>query len=170
VRRARGGGGGGVGGGGGAGAKRQRLRLGPRPLVLLGATLLMCLTHLLLSLGSPALLYPASVLGGVGYGALNALFPTILSEVFGLGHMGAVYTTLSITLALGSYVLATVLVGAVYDAHNDAPTVGGKQGDCTALACFHSTYLVCAGLCLASSLGVWQLARCTARKYEQLYC
>ena len=145
------------------------MQLGPRPLILLSAMFLMVITHLMLSFGFAVLLYPASVLGGVSYGALNALFPTILSEVFGLRHMGAIYTTLSISLALGSFVLATALVGTIYDVHNDAPTAHGKQGDCTKLSCFHNTYLVCAGLCAISCLGIWQLARRTARRYEQLY-
>eukprot|EP00937_MAST-01D_sp_MAST-1D-sp2_P007730 g7730.t1 len=73
----------------------------PRPVVVLGAMLLMVVTHGLLAFSSAILLYPASVLCGLSYGAINAVFPTVLSEVFGIEHLGAIYATNSIALALG---------------------------------------------------------------------
>ena len=74
------------------------------------------------------------------------------------------------SLALGSYVLASKLAGAVYDGHATDDGVAGSDPDsqpltCTGRACFGLTYTVSAILCAISAvLMAWVGCR-SAKRY-----
>jgi hypothetical protein len=63
------------------------------------------------------LLFPTAALVGFAYGALWGVVPVLIMEMFGPRHFGTLYTTLAIAPALSSFVIATWLVGDVYDRH-----------------------------------------------------
>ena len=75
----------------------------PRPLFFCIATLLITVMHVVAILWSTNdALWPITALMGFAYGALNALNPTIASELFGLKSFGAIYGTIGISLCFGS--------------------------------------------------------------------
>ena len=66
------------------------------------------------------------------------------------------------SLALGSYVLASKLAGAVYDGHATDSGMAGSDSDsqpltCTGRACFGLTYMISAVLCAIAAV---LMARC----------
>jgi hypothetical protein len=49
------------------------------------------------------------------FGAHWSLSPAITSDLFGLTHFAANYTSIQIAAALGSYTMSTYLAGLFYD-------------------------------------------------------
>lgn len=138
----------------------------PRPYVFAGFSFIMAIAHFLLCMfWSQGALYVSVILAGSCYGAMNTLNPGILSEVFGLKHMGSVYSTAALNISVGGFSLATFLAGGVFDAHAD-PT-GVPQ--CLGLKCYEVTMLVCAGVCVLSSISQLLLGRRELGRYLALY-
>jgi hypothetical protein len=128
---------------------------------------------LLLSLDAKATLYPACVFCGAAYGAQCSIVPALAADLFGVKHLGAIYTANSVSLALGSFGLASFLTahfyeleqhrqgahgsgGAITHAPTAAPTdsSGGSNSgnDCFGAECFRPTYVVCTCLCALAVL------------------
>merc|ERR1712054_212457 len=57
------------------------------------------------------------------YGVINALNPVVAAEVFGVKHLGSIYTAFSLSMALSSYGFATFLFGWAYDAQSHGACV-----------------------------------------------
>ena len=67
----------------------------------------------MLTMNSKGALWISCVLGGLAFGAVNCMNATMVSEIFGLKHFGAIYGASSVALAVGSVLVASVLVGQV---------------------------------------------------------
>ncbi|KAF8069613.1 Dclre1a [Scenedesmus sp. PABB004] len=78
-------------------------------------------------------------------------------DLFGLKHFAANYTTLQFAPAAGSYLLASWLTGALYDA---AARAHGDPHDCIGPDCFRRAFLLLAGL---AAVGAVACAVATAR-------
>ena len=134
----------------------------PRPHALGVAYAIMALALLALLLEGTWPLYAAAAGCGLAYGAFNSLYPACVSEIFGLGRMPVVYSTLSCALALGSWLYATSLYSSVYAAalrRHPAP-----DGVCVGTDCFAASALVAAASCgvgifLSAALGLYTRAR-----------
>lgn len=70
----------------------------------------------------------------------------------------------SISLATGSYGMATVMAGRLYAQHPQ------EDKACTAgVQCYRTTFLICAVACAAMSAIMLGLARVTRKRYRQIY-
>jgi len=104
------------------------------------------------------------------------LNPIIASELYGTGHMGAIYTSMSISLAIGSYVFASKISGAVYDEHAESAhgsasgSAGGASAPtCVGTDCFGLTYIVCFVGCFVVAAGMMVVGLQSRKRYAALY-
>jgi hypothetical protein len=74
--------------------------------------------------------------------------PSLPSLPPGLAHFGSNYTTLQFAPAIGSYLLATRLTGALYDA---AAAAHGDPRDCIGPDCFRSAFLLLSAFAVAGA-------------------
>jgi len=140
----------------------------PRPFFFGVVVAMMSLAHLVLYLTpSPAVLYMASVVGGSTYGAMNALNPICSSEIYGNKHFGAIYTTLSLSLAIGSYLVAKLLAGDLYDDQHGGTTPGSTT--CHGIQCYRRTELICAALCAFGAACLFLLSHRSKARYSAMY-
>eukprot|EP00201_Polytomella_parva_P022951 CAMPEP_0175044902 /NCGR_PEP_ID=MMETSP0052_2-20121109/4089_1 /TAXON_ID=51329 ORGANISM="Polytomella parva, Strain SAG 63-3" /NCGR_SAMPLE_ID=MMETSP0052_2 /ASSEMBLY_ACC=CAM_ASM_000194 /LENGTH=1466 /DNA_ID=CAMNT_0016308301 /DNA_START=145 /DNA_END=4546 /DNA_ORIENTATION=+ len=90
-------------------------------------------------------LYFLSVLIGLAFGAHWCLIPAITTDIFGLKYFGTNYSLLQIGPAIGSYFLATLLMGREYEA------AAAKQGggmNCVGRECYRTSWVV---LCILNA-------------------
>ncbi|GBF87528.1 MFS general substrate transporter [Raphidocelis subcapitata] len=137
----------------------------PRPLFLAGVAAAMALVSLATAYASLAALYPMAVLMGLLFGSHWSLVPAICSDLFGLAHFGSNYTALQFAPAMGSYLLATRLTGALYDA---AAAAHGDPRDCVGPDCFRAAFLVLAALALAGAAACAAAAARSRRVYAAI--
>jgi hypothetical protein len=109
-------------------------------------------------------LYIASMCGGVSFGMMNALNPMLASEVFGQKHMGAHYATLSVAMALASYILATKVASSNYQSHC---AVGSNK--CFGHACFKGTMLLSCLLSAGAAVVSFVLGVRAQPRYSAMY-
>lgn len=137
----------------------------PRPYCLAGANALMTLAVLNLLFDGIAPVYISAVIGGLAYGSINALFPACVSEIFGLEHLPIMYPTLAMALAFGSWLFATKLYAAVYDAalkrHRGGTVCVGRD-------CFYTSVLVSAIACIVAVVFSVALGFVTRVRYRQM--
>ena len=137
----------------------------PRTAYVLCSSACMLGSQLLLATSSQAGLYLGAVLGQFGYGACYAYHPTIMSDLYGLAHVGSLYKVASWTDAWGMFALGKLLAQHFYESaipqgvgSASASAGGGGEGGgttCYGAACFRPTALVTAALAalaLASAL------------------
>ena len=84
-----------------------------RPFFMSLTMLCLVVSMLALLSFSRAALWVSCVITGWSFGAINCLNATLVSEIFGLTHFSGIYGTMSLALALGSFVMASYLVGQV---------------------------------------------------------
>ncbi|KAK3031731.1 hypothetical protein RJ639_036611 [Escallonia herrerae] len=124
----------------------------PRPSFMAITLAVMSIGHSVIASGLPGALYAGSVLVGVCYGSQWSLMPTIASEIFGVGHFGTIFNTITIACPVGSYIFSVRVIGYIYDKE-----ASGKSNTCTGIHCFMLSFLVMAsasflGFCLALAL------------------
>ncbi|KAH7443979.1 hypothetical protein KP509_02G058700 [Ceratopteris richardii] len=119
----------------------------PRTMLLAIAQVCMALGHVLFATALPGSLYVAILFVAVGYGSLWSVFPTALSELFGLMNFGVLYNFGTMASPCGSLVYSTFIAGPVYDWH--AKIQGSST--CEGRVCFELTFFVLAGACLVAS-------------------
>lgn len=155
----------------------------PRPFFFGIVSGVLCGVHLLLLLIDDVwVLYIACIFGGSSYGALNALNPIIISEMYGTDHMGSIYTTMSISLAIGSYVFASKIAGGIYDSHavstsSESGSRGSGDGGggeanaltCTGHECFGMTYVISATVCGLACVAMMWVGAKSRNRYKVLY-
>eukprot|EP00744_Colponema_vietnamica_P018156 GILI01025589.1.p1 GENE.GILI01025589.1~~GILI01025589.1.p1 ORF type:complete len:520 (+),score=75.50 GILI01025589.1:102-1661(+) len=117
-----------------------------RPFFILVATVVMFCVQLLLAFQEESYLYPASVIGGLVYGACQSTGPAFVSERFGVKNFGANWGLTTLSLAIGGTIF-NQLAGVLYDS-NYAP----DSHVCYGLHCFQLTFLVTSACCVLSGL------------------
>lgn len=138
-------------------------RLGlPRPLGLVLATVLLACSIGALTLDGMRPLYVASIGGGLGYGAVNAVFPAVVSEVFEVQLFPVLYTLIGgPAFALGSLLFSTFVYGTTFDTalerHGLDATLPCRFTDCY----LPSVQMAAAGSAFAASL--WVVFICVTR-------
>ena len=142
----------------------------PRSALLAAVSVAMAGAHLLGLPASKGSVYVLSVLSGGAYGAVATVHPLVAADRFGVGHLGAIYASITTANGLGSYLGSNVLAARLYDAVN-APghqvcesSARGTSCDCVGSRCFSDTFLVCAALNGAAALCCVVLARREARR------
>ncbi|KAL7153357.1 hypothetical protein ABFS83_04G163000 [Erythranthe nasuta] len=134
-----------------------------RPLFIVFALFAMTVGHAMIASGFPGALYAGSVLVGVCYGSQWSLMPTIASEIFGKGHFGTIFNTVTIAGPVGSYVLSVKVVGYLYD--KEVSEIGKT---CIGNRCFMVSFFIMA--CVTFSgfvVALWLFFR-TRKFYEDV--
>lgn len=145
---------------------RPRPHRAPRPLFLVGVSLLMALVCLGAAAGRLGGLYALSVLAGMAFGAQWVLMASVVSEIGGLRCFASNYTGLQLAPALGSYVLSSKLAGWLYDREARRQ---GSETSCAGPQCYRLTFLLLAGLGLAATACSYALYRRTRGLYRRLH-
>ncbi|KAF8006011.1 hypothetical protein BT93_K0330 [Corymbia citriodora subsp. variegata] len=117
-----------------------------RPLFMAITLAALSVGHVIIGSGLPGALYVGSVLVGVCYGSQWSLMPTITSEIFGVGHLGTIFNTITMANPVGSYVFSIRVIGYIYDQQSG---VGHK---CKGTKCFMLSFFIMAGATLLGSL------------------
>jgi len=130
----------------------------PRPAYLAGSQAVCALLMAAFALfPSSTSLYFLVAVVGAGYGSINAINPVLAAEVFGVAHLGSIYTAFSLAFAFSSYGFATFLFGGVYDAESHGACVIDdvcRPGSYS--ACLSGTQTSCClgPACMSLSFGV----------------
>eukprot|EP01113_Clastostelium_recurvatum_P040911 TRINITY_DN6427_c0_g1_i4.p1 TRINITY_DN6427_c0_g1~~TRINITY_DN6427_c0_g1_i4.p1 ORF type:complete len:466 (+),score=89.07 TRINITY_DN6427_c0_g1_i4:93-1490(+) len=133
-----------------------------RPFFLLVSLVVMCASQLVLAIfPSLSLVFLGVVLTGLAYGGSWAMVPTIISELWGESYFGTNFGLVGLSPALGSFVLGTLLSGAVYESH--IPPGGGTL--CHGPECYRLTWYILAGLSLAGLVTGYAFLRRTRSYY-----
>jgi MFS family permease len=122
----------------------------PRTLFLLLASLLMTAVTAAASAAELPHLPAVAVVAGLAFGAHWSLVSAIVSDLYGLSSFASNYTTLQLAPALGSYCLATLLAGFLYDREAQRQS-GGQHHECEGRGCFGAAFQVLAALGLVGS-------------------
>lgn len=134
-----------------------------RPLLMALTLLIMSCGHSMIASGLPGALYVGSVLVGICYGSQWSLMPTIVSEIFGVVHLGTIFNAITVASPLGSYVLSVRVVGYIYD--KEASVQGNP---CTGTHCFMLSFLIMAATTLLGSFVALGLFLRTRTFYQQV--
>lgn len=135
----------------------------PRPIFIAITLAVMSVGHVVIASGLPGALYAGSVLVGIGYGSQWSLMPTIVSEIFGPAHMGAIFNTITIANPIGTYILSVRVVGYIYDKEATR-----SDHTCTGTHCFMLSFLIMASTTILASLVGLILFFRTRRLYKQV--
>mmetsp|Transcript_36379 Transcript_36379/g.89116 ORF Transcript_36379/g.89116 Transcript_36379/m.89116 type:complete len:538 (+) Transcript_36379:2-1615(+) len=121
-----------------------------RPAFLVLSLVILTSCYALLSLLGDAMLWPAAVMVGVGYGGLWGVQPVIVSELFGPTDFGFKYACSNVAALMGSLCFGTLLAGGQFDR---VATDRGESPYCYAPECFDVAFGVTA-VCGVPALGV----------------
>ena len=96
------------------------------------------------------LFLPLIIFTGFMYGCILVSSPAFVSERFGAKFFAVNSTVCSVSPALASYIISTLLAGKVYQNH-----IKGSGKECHGRACFGVTFMINTGLCtLAFMVGL----------------
>lgn len=134
-----------------------------RPFFMVITLMIMSIGHVVIAYGLPGALYIGSILVGICYGSQWSLMPTITSEVFGVGHMGSIFNTISIASPVGSYIFSVRVLGYIYDKE------ASEEGNvCIGTHCFMFGFLIMAFATILGSLMALCLFLRTRKFYGQV--
>ncbi|KAL3716946.1 hypothetical protein ACJRO7_008512 [Eucalyptus globulus] len=134
-----------------------------RPLFMAITLAALTVGHVIIGSGLPGALYVGSVLVGICYGSQWSLMPTITSEIFGVGHMGTIFNTITMANPVGSYVFSIRVIGYIYDKE-----ASGEGLKCKGTKCFMLSFFIMAGATLLGSLAALLLFFRTRYFYSQV--
>ena len=134
-----------------------------RPLFMVITLAAMSVGYIVIASGLPGALYVGSILVGVCYGSQWSLMPTIVSEIFGVAHMGTIFNTITFACPVGSYIFSVRVIGYIYD--KEASSKGNK---CVGKHCFMLSFLIMASATLLGSLAALVLFFRTRNFYNQV--
>lgn len=132
-------------------------RRASRPMFLVASCAAMGVGMLGLATTGIRGLLPFCVVTGLAYGSFWALLPTLVSELYGLTHFGALYSFQAFAPSLGSVLLSEQLTSRLYERH-----VLAGSSNCYGRQCFHLAFLLLAAGCalaVALSLLLWARTR-----------
>ena len=132
-----------------------------RPLLMAITLATMIIGLIVIASGFPRILYVGSILIGICDGSLWSLIPTITSDIFGVRHMGTIYSAITLASPVGSYVFSVKLMGYIYDKEAD-----GDDHSCFGTRCFMLSFLIMASLAFLGFLLAVALFIRTKRFYS----
>ena len=86
-----------------------------------------------------------SCVAAFAYGSAWAIFPPLISELFGLQYLATLYSVTVVSACLGSLIFSTLIASAVYEEHQD------PSGDCYGDVCYRLTHTIVA---ISASVGL----------------
>ena len=132
-----------------------------RPLLMAITLATMIIGLIVIASGFPRILYVGSILIGICDGSLWSLIPTITSDIFGVRHMGTIYSAITLASPVGSYIFSVKLMGYIYDKEAD-----GDDHSCFGTRCFMLSFLIMASLAFLGFLLAIALFIRTKRFYS----
>jgi len=136
-----------------------------RTTFLTGSVILMLITQLIVLVSPLWTYYVILILLGISFGGTAVMVPSFLSERFGPRYFAVNSSICSLASSLGSFLLATLLAGKVYESH--IQSTGSKI--CYGYECFELTFYLTTVMCvLASAAGLVLMYR-TRGLYRILY-
>ena len=133
-----------------------------RPFFMVITLMIMSIGYLVIASGLQGALYVGSVVVGICYGSQWSLMPTITSEIFGVGHMGSIFNTITIASPVGSYIFSVRVVGYIYDKEASEGSI------CIGTHCFMLSFLIMASATVLGSLAALVLFFRTRNYYGQV--
>lgn len=133
-----------------------------RPLFMVITLLVLSIGLVVIASGLPNALYVGLILVGICYGSQWSLMPTITSEIFGVGHMGSIFNTITIAGPVGSYIFSVRVVGYIYDKE------ASEGNTCAGTHCFMFAFLIMASATLLGSLTALALFFRTKNFYAEV--
>ncbi|KAJ9470591.1 Protein NUCLEAR FUSION DEFECTIVE 4 [Diplonema papillatum] len=125
-------------------------RAGVSRVFVFSATILLhALAHATLFIPSNALNYPGFCLAGLSYGGMQAVFPAVVSDLFGLRYFASNYMWMMFSPSVGSLGFSTFLASSIYEFHQTKDPVTGDV-DCVGRDCFFLTHVVICASCVAA--------------------
>ncbi|KAM3703729.1 hypothetical protein ACB098_04G117800 [Castanea mollissima] len=118
-----------------------------RPLLMAVTLATMIIGLIVIASGFPRILYVGSILIGICDGSLWSLIPTITSDIFGVRHMGTIFSAITLASPVGFYIFSVKLIGYIYDKE-----AGGDDYSCFGTRCFMLSFLIMASLALLGFL------------------
>ncbi|XP_050256875.1 protein NUCLEAR FUSION DEFECTIVE 4-like [Quercus robur] len=132
-----------------------------RPLLMAITLATMIIGLIVIASGFPRILYVGSILIGICDGSLGSLIPTITSDIFGVRHMGTIFSAITLASPVGFYIFSVKLIGYIYDKE-----AGGDDHSCFGTRCFMLSLLIMASLDLLGFLLAIALFIRTKRFYS----
>ncbi|KAF8457618.1 hypothetical protein BDZ91DRAFT_744170 [Kalaharituber pfeilii] len=120
---------------------------------------LFCLAQLCaLVVENPHWLFLVSGLSGLAYGTLFGVYPTIVSEVFGLHGLSQNWGTMTISAVISGQIF-NLFYGRIYDSHSII--IPGKPRECSeGIECYRdSYYITLLSSMLGLGLSLWTIKR-----------
>lgn len=123
----------------------------PRKWLLVLASLVSMAGHVMATfIGDPSHLYVVSMAVGLSYGMIYGVYPSIVSDTFGLRHFSKAWGWVACSQVFVAYILELVF-GAVYDSNVDTSLHEKKPHTCTlGLDCYRSAFYVSVGVGFAA--------------------
>ncbi|KAK2663921.1 hypothetical protein Ddye_002495 [Dipteronia dyeriana] len=136
-----------------------------RPLFIAITQAALSVGYIVIASGFPKNLYVGMILVGACWGSQWPLLTTIISEIFGVTHLGTVFNTISIASPIGSYIFSVRVFGYIYD-KAAASSGGDKNNSCSGTHCFMLSFIILAFFALCGSLIALLLFFRTRRFYN----
>ncbi|DBA71965.1 TPA: hypothetical protein ACH3X2_010713 [Trebouxia sp. C0005] len=141
----------------------------PRCVFLILISALSALAVCFNAFASLPLLFPASIMAGLAFGATWSLMATLTSEFFGLHHFASNYTFIQLAPAAGGFGLGQ-LVGSLYEKEAQK---GGPNPGCYGHHCFRLSFLLIAMLdvvaLISSTILYYRTRHIYKVEYEELH-
>ncbi|XP_021891038.1 protein NUCLEAR FUSION DEFECTIVE 4-like [Carica papaya] len=134
-----------------------------RPLFMVITLAMMTIGHVVIASGFPGNLYAGSIIVGVCYGSQWSLMPSITSEIFGVGHLGTIFNTISVASPIGSYIFSVWVIGFIYD-----KVSSDDNNSCYGTHCFALSFLIMASVAFFGFLIALALFFRTRQFYGQV--
>ncbi|KAG1653075.1 hypothetical protein FOA52_007508 [Chlamydomonas sp. UWO 241] len=112
-------------------------------------------------------LYAMALMGGLSFGGLWAIIPSLISDVFGLVHFASTYSYSQFSPAFGGLLLGSVLIGVMYDKAHTRHGDGGNY--CIGRDCYGTAWAVLTGFNVVAFIGSRVLGRICAETYDAMW-
>jgi len=120
-----------------------------------------------ITLQNPNLLFFVSSLSGLAYGFLFGVYPSLVSEAFGVHGLSQNWGCMTLAPVISGNVF-NLFYGLVYDYHSNIMPDGERQCD-EGLPCYRSAYLVTLGACvLGLAVTLWSIRFSHVKKLREL--
>lgn len=141
----------------------------PRCIFLILISALSALAVCFNAFASLPLLFPASIMAGLAFGATWSLMATLTSEFFGLHHFASNYTFIQLAPAAGGFGLGQ-LVGSLYEKEAQKE---GPNPSCYGPHCFRLSFLLIAMLdvvaLISSTILYYRTRHIYKTEYQELH-
>ena len=134
-----------------------------RALVFSLTILLHGIAHSIMISSSMDASYIGFCLAGLSYGGMQAVFPAVVGDLFGLRFFASNYMWMMFAPSIGSLGFSTILASQVYESHQTR-NIETNEVECIGSECYRTTHIVVSvSSLMAFFCGLWLNRRIRAR-------